>query len=112
MRSVVSYSAAFTFRIHQGMSDKQWHIVGWDGSEKIFETHVRLGYFSENQIQRLLMCLAAKSGLTFEEIVGAYSRRKTRLANDLLLCQKDGPGPAYYCGDKPCFTARVVSVQK
>ena len=94
------------------MMDRQWHIVGWDGTKKIFETHVPLGCFSENQIQRLLMCLAAKSGLTFEEIVGAYSRRRTKLANDLLHCHKDGLGPAYNCGTNPHFTARVVSPMK
>lgn len=85
----------------------QWHIVGWDSQEKIFETHAPLGCFSEKQIQSLLMCLAANYGLTGDEIVGAYARRRTRLANDLLACTKDGLYPVYNCGDNPYFTARV-----
>jgi hypothetical protein len=63
---------------------------------------------SDAQVKDLLKCLAAKEGLTYEEIVGAYVRRKTKRANELLHIQKNGPYPEYTCGNDPHFAAIVV----
>lgn len=57
------------------------------------------------------MCLAAKGNLSYDEIVGAYVKRKTRLAHDILHMQKNGNAPGYWCGHDPSFVAIVVDEQ-
>ncbi len=56
----------------------------------------------------LLKCLTAKEGLSYEEIVGAYAKRNSKQANELLHIQKHGPYPEYSCGHDPSFVAIVV----
>jgi hypothetical protein len=90
------------------MRDIYWHIEGYDSKNKIYERKVKVGYFSQKEIQALLMALAAKAGLSFNEIVGAYAEKAAKIANELLSVQKDGAYPIYTCGDNPRFTARVI----
>jgi hypothetical protein len=90
------------------MSNLYWHIEGYDSLDKIYDRKVKVGYFSQNQIQALLKALAAKAYLNFNEIVGAYAKKGTKIANDLLYIHKDGPHPTYFCGTNPCFIARVI----
>jgi len=90
------------------MSQSYWKIEGFDSTEKIFERKIKVGIFSERQIQSLLMALAAKAGLGCDEIVGAYARRRTKVANNLLEVQKGGLCPVYSCGGNPHFSAKVV----
>jgi hypothetical protein len=85
-----------------------WRICGYDGLIQIFERTVGLGQFNENQIKQLLMTLAAKEGLKHDEIVGAYAKRGTRIANDLLIVHKEFRYRTYWCGDDPHFVASVV----
>ncbi len=85
-----------------------WQITGYDSTTEIFRETVPAGCFTEGQIQTLLKILAAKAGLSFQEIVGACARRKTRLANDLLEVRHHRPDPFYECGSNPYFTARIV----
>jgi len=85
-----------------------WKIEGYDSLTKIYEKELTAGCCSEKQIQAVLQSLVAKAGLDFDEIVGAYAKRKTRIANDLLLVQRDGPYLRFMCGDNPYFTARVI----
>jgi len=87
---------------------KFWKIEGYDSLTKIYEKELKLSYFSEKQIQDVLKVLVAKAGLEFDEIVGAYARKKTKIANDSLLVQKDGPYPRFMCGENPYFTARII----
>jgi len=63
---------------------------------------------TDDQLREMLRCMAANGSLTYDEIIGAYVKRKTRLAHDLLHIQKDGPYPEYSCGDDPSFIAIVV----
>ena len=56
----------------------------------------------------LLRCFAAKEALSYQEILGAYVKRGTRLAHELLHVQKNGPYPEYNCGQDPSFIAIVV----
>jgi hypothetical protein len=93
------------------MKKRYWRIRGYDGEKEIFAANVGLGQFTEGQIKHLLRALAAKAGLTDAEIVGAYAKRKTKLANDLLCVQKDFNYPTYMCGDNPTFIAGVVDDQ-
>jgi hypothetical protein len=90
------------------MRKTYWEIRGFSGLRKIFEKHAPAGCFSERQIQDLLKALAAREGLTLDEIVGAYAKRKTKLANSLLSVHKAGPYPNYSCGSDPHFIARIV----
>ena len=46
---------------------------------KIYERKVKLSYLSQNQIQALLKALVAKAGLDFNEIVGAYAKKGTKI---------------------------------
>jgi hypothetical protein len=90
------------------MKNKYWHIEGYDGLNKIYERKVQVSSFTEGQIQNVLMALAAKAGLSFDEIVGAYAKRNTKISNQLLSVQKDGPHLKFSCGENPHFTARIV----
>ncbi len=90
---------------------KYWYIEGYDSTRKIYEKTVKSGCFSEKQIQNLLMALAANAGLNFNEIIGAYAKKKTRIANDLLYVHRDGLHPIFSCGDNPHFHARIITTQ-
>ena len=93
------------------MNTRYWLIRGHDGLKTIFEMQVGLGQFSENQIQHLLRALAARAGLNFAEIVGAYAKRRTKISNNLLAVHRDLKHPTYMCGSNPVFTASVVDEQ-
>jgi hypothetical protein len=85
-----------------------WRLQGFDSDRLIFEKKVLIGAFTNNQIRDLLRALTAKASLTYEEIVGAYAKRKTQIANDLLEVHQDGPYSAFSCGSNPHFVADVV----
>ena len=63
---------------------------------------------TEEQIKAVLQALAAKAGLTFDEIIGAYAKRGTKIATDLLLVQRDSPYPVFTCGSNQYFIAEVA----
>jgi hypothetical protein len=84
-----------------------WLIQGYDGLIKIYERRVEAGLTSR-QVEALLKALAAKCGLTFDEVVGAYATRRTRIANDLLDITWDVRTRRFGCGTDPHFTARLV----
>lgn len=85
-----------------------WQIRGHDGFKTIFETTIRLGQLTDAQMKHLLRALTAKASLGNREIVGAYAKRKTKIANMLLDVQKDCRYPTYTCGCSPVFSASVV----
>lgn len=85
-----------------------WKIEGFDGLTRIYEKHVKAGCYNEDSIKQLLRTLAATSGLTFDEIVGAYASKSCKSKNALLEVRKDGLHPIFSCGENPFFTARVV----
>ena len=72
------------------MLKRFWEVRGFDSTMEIYEGLVPFGCFSDTQMQDLLRALAAKAGLTFDEIVGAYARRNAKIANPLLTVQKEG----------------------
>lgn len=90
------------------MSDSHWRIRGYDSDILIFETKVKVTFFSHDQIRHLLKALVAKAGLTYPEIVGAYAKRKTNIANVHLLVHKASAPATYMCGSNPNFTAIIV----
>ncbi|HXN24689.1 MAG TPA: hypothetical protein VOA41_18300 [Candidatus Dormibacteraeota bacterium] len=68
-----------------------WIIRGHDSLKLIFEIKVGAGQFTDDQIVQLLKALAAKEGLTCSEIVAAYAKCRTKIANNLLTVRKDFP---------------------
>lgn len=85
-----------------------WRICGYDSSTTIFKRTVKLGQFTENQMKQLLMTLTAKASLNYNEIIGAYATRRTKIANDFLVVHKDFAYPTFMCGSNPHFAASVV----
>lgn len=92
----------------QNSAIMQWRLEGYDGERLIFEMMVPLGVFTDGQMRDLLRALTAKASLTNEEIVGAYAKRKTKIANDLLEVLRDTRYPTFLCGVNPHFVASVV----
>jgi hypothetical protein len=90
---------------------RYWHIEGYDGTTKIYNYELPIGYLSESQLQSLLMALSAKAGLTMDEIVGAYARKNSKIHNNHLVVQRD-LHPVFRCGENPYFIARVVDSNK
>jgi hypothetical protein len=84
------------------------HIKGFDSDKKIYDRKVALSHLSEDQLRSLLKALVAKAGLNFDEIVGAYARRQSTIANDLLAVRRDGPHPVFTCGENPHSIAKVI----
>lgn len=85
-----------------------WRIQGYDGSELIFEERFPISQMTTEQVIQLLRALASRH-LSSTEIVGAYARRRTRLANDLLHVHKDWQDEkrrmVYMCGENPHYVA-------
>jgi hypothetical protein len=92
----------------QPKARRYWRIVGYDSTQRIFKTRVELGQFTDSQIKEVLRALVAKAGLTNEEMVGAYARRGTKIANSLLSVRYDFWHRTYECGDTVNFAASVV----
>lgn len=90
------------------MKQRYWHIVGFDGNQKIYERTVKLGYFSEKQLKVTLKSLTAKAGLSYDEIVNSYAKKGTKISNSHLLVTKGDKNQSYSCGCNPHFIARVV----
>jgi hypothetical protein len=90
------------------MNKRYWLIRGYDCLELIFEMKVNLGDLNENQLRRLLQVLAAKEGLSYNEVVCAMARRGSKISNDHLAVRKEPDRPVYQCGSNPYFTASVV----
>jgi len=85
-----------------------WRICGYDSSTKIFEITVAVGQMTDNQIEQMLKTLAAKAGLDYGEIVGAYAKRRTKIANDLLAVHRESESATFSCGTNPYFVASIV----
>jgi len=76
-------------------------------TEKIYEKTVKAGVFSHEQMQVLLRTLVARD-LSFDEVLGACAKNKTKLHNDLLQVHKEGTHPFYFCGHSRHFTAHIA----
>ena len=66
------------------------------------------GSISETRLRALLAALAAKHGLTDDEIVDAYLNPKAKGHRVLLDVQLDSTAYVLSCGDNPHFTAQIV----
>jgi hypothetical protein len=90
------------------MAKYSWRIRGYKGFDTFFDVTIPYGCLTDDQLKQLLKCLSAKEGLSYSEIIGAYSKRKTKSANELLDVQKYGPSQGYSCGQDPHFNAVIV----
>ena len=90
------------------MPKTHWLIQGYDSQTKFYERRVNVGQLTDKQVEAMLMALAAKAGLTFDEIVGAYAKKRTKIANGLLVVSREGANQRFVCGENPFFTARTV----
>jgi hypothetical protein len=77
------------------MAKRFWRIGVQKGYETLFDKIIPAGSITDAQLRELLKCLAAKT-MSYEDIVGGYVKRKTKLAHKFLDVQGDGLG--YYCG--------------
>ncbi len=79
---------------------RYWRVRGYDGIDLIMDEMIPVGSMSDMQLKDCLKCLAAKTGLSFGEIIGAYAKRKTKIANDLLIIRLTHPVmmTRYGCG--------------
>ena len=87
---------------------RYWRIRGYDSTEQIFDLTVGIGQFSNRQIEDCIKALAAQAGLNYKEIVGAYAKRRTKIANSLLDVHWDVKHGTCMCGSNPHFTAAMV----
>jgi hypothetical protein len=87
---------------------RYWRITGYEGYDTIFDKTIPYGSLTESQLKQLLKCLLAKASLSYEEIVGAYVKRKTKLAHSHLDVSRSGPYQEFYCGGDPMFVAMLV----
>lgn len=90
------------------MTKLYWLIRGYDSSTLIFERIVDLGQITESQMTHLLQALVSKAGLSYYQIVGAYAKRGTKIANNHLVVHKDFAYPTFMCGSNPHFVASVT----
>jgi hypothetical protein len=90
------------------MAKRYWRVRGYRRLIDIFDVKIPFGSITERQVQELLRCLAASGSLSPQEIVGAYVKRKTKIAHDVLAVHRNGPYPEYSCGNDPSFTAIIV----
>jgi hypothetical protein len=74
-------------------------------------TTIPTGSITDAQLRELLKCLTAKT-ISYEEMVGGYVKRKTKLAHDFLDVRGDGLG--YFCGNgsDPTSVAALVDENK
>ena len=70
---------------------------------------VAIGQMTDDQIKQMLKALAAKAGLDYGEIVGAYAKRRTKIANELLAVHRQkSDRRTFRCGTNPHFVASIV----
>ena len=90
-------------------TNEYWRIVGYRSAKRIFEDYVLLGSLSEKEMTSVLRVLAARAGLTFEEILDSCSRRNAKRYKPLLEVRGERRGKFILtCGENPYFVASVV----
>ena len=88
-------------------SKRTWVIEGYNGSKRFYREEISVGHFTDRTIELCLQALCAAE-LDPNEIVGAYARRSTTRANNLLEVHVDRRNNTYQCGNSTHFTARKV----
>ena len=84
-----------------------WLIRGYDGDRLFYQREIDGGQLMQSQVKPLLRSLVGRAGLNFDEIVGAYAKRGTKIANNMLEVLKEGSKPIFTCGTSPHFIAAL-----
>lgn len=89
-----------------------WEIYGLDGARECFRAVIPSGQITRLQLHALLRTLAAKHGLTDEEIVDCHLKRNVcgyRAHLEVASHNDDATRTtSYSCGDDPHFHARPI----
>lgn len=91
------------------MEKRFWRIRGYKKYETIFDDTIPMGSITDDQLKELLKCLVANGSLSYIETVGAYVKRKTKRAHEILHVNSNGTQPGYFCGTDPNFIAFIVN---
>jgi hypothetical protein len=90
------------------MVKRYWRIEGFKKFERIFAVTIPFGSITEDKLKELLKCLSARADqLPYDEIVGSYVKRKSKLAHSGLQVH-GGNSRGYFCGNDPSFVAGIV----
>jgi hypothetical protein len=92
----------------QRRAKRFWRIKGYKKFDTFFEVTIPIGCITDAQLVGLLKCLSAKANASFEDIVGAYVKRGTRLAHDYLEPRSSFPQFGYWCTGDVQFVAGIV----
>jgi hypothetical protein len=92
----------------QRRAKRFWRITGYKKFDTFFEVTIPIGCITDAQLVGLLKCLSAKANASFEDIVGAYVKRGTRLAHDYLEPRSSFPQFGYWCTGDVQFVAGIV----
>lgn len=89
-----------------------WLIEGYDSTKKIFSKKFKTTLIGQRQLEPLLKTLAAKAGLTLDEIVDCYLMKHTERYRPHLEVHRDiNPEQLRMiltCGSNPHFVVRIV----
>lgn len=87
---------------------KTWHVIGWNGTKKIYEETFRYSDFSDKQMQVFLQRLLCRQ-MSEQEIANATMRRRKGEGCGVLDVQSERTGDRFILsvGVKPHFTAVV-----
>jgi len=89
---------------------RYWLIKVYDSTDILFESKVPFGQITSNGMKELLRVLTAKYALTEKEIIGCYTKRRTKIHTDLLEVRCDTRITGKYilsCGNNPYSIATI-----
>ena len=69
---------------------------------------IPVGQMTHGQMKQTLKSLTAKAGLEYSEIVGAFAKRRSKIANELLAINRESKSATFRCGTNPHFVACIV----
>lgn len=75
------------------MAKRYWHIRGYKKFDTILDVTIPVGCLTDSKLKDLLRCLTAKADASFDDIVGAYLKRKTIGAHNLFRTAVNGSFP-------------------
>lgn len=89
--------------------NQHWRVTGYDGTRKIYDRLIPKSLITQKQMRDALRSLAAKSGLTFDEILDCHTKKNKKVHCELLEVHVESEhGFFMSCGSDPHFTASVV----
>ncbi|WP_380055564.1 hypothetical protein ACFE33_00665 [Falsihalocynthiibacter sp. SS001] len=90
---------------------RTWHVLGWNGTDKIYEQNFRHYDFSDKQMKELLQRLLCRQ-MSEQEVANATMRRRKGEGPRVLDVQSNRTGDRFILsvGDTPHFTAVVIDV--